>query len=67
LKGGFYHLITLRRAGDIPLLLGREFCRSLAMDRAKQAAGPGARYVAGFPEPFSLAYEGPNGLAVVSW
>jgi len=37
------------------------------MDIAKKAAGPSAHYVAGFPEPFSLAYEGPNGLAVVSW
>ena len=37
------------------------------MDIAKKAAGPGARYVPAFPEPFSLAYEGPNGIAVVSW
>lgn len=67
MKGGLYHLITLRRADDIPLLIGREFCRARAMDRAKKAAGLGARYVSAFPEPFSLAYEGANGIAVVCW
>jgi len=57
----------LRRPDEIPLLLGREYCRSRAMDLAKKAAGSGAHFVVAFPEPFSLAYEGPNGLAVVSW
>ena len=67
MRGGLYHLVTLRRPGDIPSLLARGFCRSRSMEIAKKAAGLGARYIPGFPEPFSLAYEGPNGIAVVSW
>jgi hypothetical protein len=67
MKGGLYHLVTLRHGDDMPLLVGREYCRSAAMDLAKRAAGPGASFICAFPEPFSCAYQGPNGIAVVSW